>query len=233
MEKISVNVDSYFLPHVRLLKMAKYLLSHADELQQDQDRLQELDKKGMLESRIGTFANDVIRCPVDEFLVPSFLVLVFSFEAFINTIGEFSIDNFAEEYDNNIDKRKQRNIKDKTKAIYEKLGICCDFGKPPLQTILESFNYRNEWVHAKLRDNKGEYIYTNITEASRAFWEGHKVNCEKVITPNYVKQLYAHVESVIEQIKKNITLENLSEKHKNDIDYILHNGKRSAQMKSV
>jgi len=231
MEKISVNVDSYFFPHVRLLKMAENLLDHANALKQEQDRLQEQDKKGLLPPQIGTFVDDVIRCPVDEFLVPSFLVLVFSFEAFINTIGEFVIDDFTEEFDNKSNKQKRKSIKDKTKAIYEKLGIYCDCGKPPFQTILESFNYRDAWVHAKACENKKECEYTDETEASRAFWEGHKVNCEENITIKYVEELYGYVKSVIKQIKNNITSEKLSEKHKNDINYLLLDGKKSAQMR--
>ena len=61
MEKISVNVDSYFFPHVRLLKMAENLLAHANALKQEQDRLQEQDKKGLLSPQIGTLVDDVVR----------------------------------------------------------------------------------------------------------------------------------------------------------------------------
>ena len=156
---------------------------------------------------------------------------VFSFEAFINTMGEFVIDNFTEKFDNETDAQKRKGIKEKTKAIYEKLGMYCDCGKPPLQTILKSFNCRDAWVHAKACGNKKECEYTDETEASRAFWEGHKVNCEKDITLKYVEEFYGYVKSVIEQIKNNITSEKLSEKHKNDINYILFDGKKSAQMR--
>ncbi len=231
MEKISVNVDSYFFPHVRLLKMAENLLAHANALKQEQDRLQEQDKKGLLSPQIGTLVDDVVRCPVDEFLVPSFLVLVFSFEAFINTIGEFIIDDFAEEFDNKSNRQKRKSIKDKTKAIYEKLGICCDCGKPPLQTILESFNYRDAWVHAKACENKKECEYTDETEAWRAFWEGHKVDCEKIITLEYVEKLLDNIKFVIGQIEANIKPEILSSTHKGDYKYLLLGGKISSQMR--
>ena len=231
MKKIYVNNDSYFFPHIRLLKMAEALLSHANTLKQEQNRLQEQDKNGLLPPQIGTSVNDVPRCPVDEFLVPSFLVLVFSFEAFVNTVGEFVIDDFIEEFDSKHDKQKRKRVKDKIKAIYKKLGLPYECEKYPLQLIFESFKNRNEWVHAKAIENKKEYEYENETEASRAFWEGHKVNCERVITFEYVEQLHKCIDLVIEQIKNRITPDKLSDKHKEDLGYIILDGKKSASMR--
>lgn len=231
MEKISVNNDSYFFPHIRLLKMAEALLSHANALKQEQNRLQEQDRNGLLPPQIGTYVDDVPRCQVDEFLVPSFLVLIFSFEAFVNTIGEFVIDDFIEEFDSKHDKQKRKRVKDKIKAIYEKLRIYCDCGKNPLQMILESFYYRDAWVHAKTCENTKQCEYTDKTEAWRAFWEGHKVDCEKIITLDYVKQLMYNIKLIVEQIEANIKPEMLSSDHKEDYKYILLNGKISSQMK--
>lgn len=226
-----VNTDSYFFPHTRLLKISKYLLWCAKNEKARQDELQEKDKKGLLPPQIGTFVDDVIRCPIDEFLVPSFLLLVFSFEAFINTIGEFVIDDFIEEFDSKYDKQKRKSTRDKAKAIYEKLGLPYECGEYPLQLIFESFKNRNEWVHAKAVENKKEYEYENETEASRAFWEGHKVNCERVITFEYVEQLHKCIDLVIEQIKNRITPDKLSDKHKEDLCYIILDGEKSASMR--
>ena len=230
MEKKSVTVDSYFLPHIRLLKIAEHLLTHAKELKDKEIKLQEQKESGILKPQIGTFVDDVIRLPVDEFLISSFLMSIFSFEAYINTVGDFIIDDFKDNFDNKTDKNKRKNTKEKAKAIYKKLNIEFDLGQHPLQQIFKSFQYRDEWVHAKPIKNRGSEVYTDKREAWRAFWEGHKVECEKIITLEYVNCLLKNIKLVIELIRKKITEETLSYKHKNDFKYFSMNGVLSSEM---
>lgn len=82
-----------------------------------------------------------------KFIRASLLLYSFAFEAFLNHIGASVFKNsWTDEYERAMD------ITEKSKKIYDSLGLEFNLGRNPLQKTLNLMNkYRNNVVHSKTK----------------------------------------------------------------------------------
>lgn len=221
-----LTTDCYFMPYAKLKESADILLWQAKEHKKGLDEKQAKADAGEIPPRVGTFVGQPYIGIHEHFLLSAYLLYVFAVEGLINTIGEFTIDDY---YKTSGD----LPVKEKIYFVMKRIGIAPQGGENPLRTILQGFKTRNEWAHSKPQDiSTKEKLYTDRYESNRAFFKDPKTKAELIVTCfNHVEKLQKNVAEFHKMLMESIKLEMLIVAHKDDYRYLIMNGRGGSELK--
>lgn len=129
----------------------------------------------------------------------------FSFEAYLNHVGEEEISYWSE-----IERISYEN---KLTVISKHLGLKIDKSRRPFQTIKDLFRFRNRLAHGRTEHLKK----TVVTNGEPAYNEAWRILPEETLTVDCIRRYYEDVKAAVERI---------NEQRKNSDELLWNKGQR-------